>query len=134
MDTTGLLDAIQTIGRMSWDTRYPLDKEEAKVFHVLKYRLGAENAMSRAELAAATEFSDRWVRRIVEKLRKAHHLPIGSVASGGYYICIRPEEFTRNAEREYRRGKSCLGNLAVFTRNEKLREALGQLNLDLGGA
>ncbi len=126
------MNTIQRVGKAAWDTRYPLDDDEQRVFDVLKRHLGADRPVSRLELAATTGLADRAVRRTIEALRKAHHVPIGAAPGGGYYICIRPEEFQANAAREYQRGRSCMANLAVFLRSESLRAALGQMDIGLG--
>ncbi len=131
----GLFDSIYTAGAHQWDLRFPLDPEEERVFAMLRVSLGKENAVTRDALTRWTRRSDRENRIVIERLRKNHRLPIGALAEapGGYYLCIRPEEFTENARREYKRNRSGMRNLAVFSKSEQLERLLGQLDLELGG-
>ncbi len=130
----GLFDNVHTVGSYQWDLRSALDPEEERVFRILQRALGKENAMTRLQLSGWTHRSDRQNRQVIESLRKNHRLPIGSLTGepGGYFICIRPEEFLEMARREYRRNRSGMRNLAVFAKSEQLERLLGQLDLELG--
>lgn len=131
MEINALRDTVERIGQLEFDTRYPLDDREKAVFDVLKYCLGEANAVSRPRLAAMTGIPDRRARETVESLRKNHRLPIGANERGGYYLCVTPEEFTRNAKREYKRGRAVMANLSVYMKSERLAAALGQVELAL---
>lgn len=131
MEINALRDTVEQVGRLEFDTRYGLDDRERKVFDVLKYCLGEAASISRPRLAAMTEIPDRRVSETVESLRKNHRLPIGANEKGGYFLCVTPDEFTRCAKREYKRGRSVMANLSVYMKSERLAAALGQIELAL---
>lgn len=80
---------------------------------------GAENAISRKDLAAATGLNDRTMREAIEQLRHNGHL-ICSKPTGGYYQPTNIEDIERMYRTELKRAK------AILHRLTPLRQALKQ--------
>lgn len=71
---------------------------------------GAENAISRKDLAEKLGMSDRMMREAIEQLRHNGHL-ICSKATGGYYQPDNIEDIEEQYRREMKRAKAILHRL-----------------------
>ena len=68
------------------------------VWRVLQDHVGKANAISQADLAAATELPPRQVRQIVRDLVVTCRRPICSSYGGGYYLTANDNEAQEAAE------------------------------------
>ena len=75
--------------------------------------------ISRAELVRITGFSDRHVRELIERARRAGHRIVSNTHAGGYKIAETGAEWAEFVERERRRA------VATFKRATGIPE--GQL-------
>ena len=71
--------------------------------HKIVSYITADRYISRAELRAATGFSDRHVRDLIAQARRAGHMIVSNTHGGGYKIAANGAEWREFVERERRR-------------------------------
>ena len=82
---------------------------------------GKDNAISSRDLADRTPVSASTVRDLIQELRQAHKLPIGS--SNGYFLIETDAEAERQIERQIeqaRRSRQTAQNIAAAWNGRKL--------------
>ena len=89
---------------------------------------GAENALSRRDLAAITGLTDREVRRLVARERKRGLPIVTNTDRGGFYLPESPEELVRFIRSMRHRAMETVAAANAMERT--LLEALGQERID----
>ena len=93
----------------------------ASIFERIVKLIPNDRYISRVELAVLTGMSDRYIRRQIERARRAGHRIISNTRSGGYKIASNGAEWMEFVERERRRA------IATFKRTTGIPEAQMQL-------
>ena len=75
----------------------------ASIFERIVKLIPNDRYISRAELAVLTGMSDRYIRRQIERARRAGHRIISNTQSGGYKIASNGAEWMEFVERERHR-------------------------------
>ena len=84
-------------------------------------RYGHENARTRHEIVTESGYSDRFVRRIIEKARDAGWLVCNDQDGKGYYLAWTDDEVERQHKRDRSRALAVLKRLKPF--RQRLKEA-----------
>lgn len=117
-----------------------LSDNERRVLSKIRYRLGAANAISIAEIRAelgqfsADALTDREIKNIVRTLRLQFHLPIGSSkrgSSGGYFIMLTGEDHAILRAQVIDQVRAELEVLKAVDGPHAALELLGQLQLEV---
>ena len=77
-----------------------------------------ETAISRAELAASAGYCDRFVRRIIARLREKGYMIVNRQDGSGYYISDDIDEIERQYWQDRKRA------LSILKRQKELRKIL----------
>ena len=111
-----------------------LSVEETRVLAVLRVRRGQAAAIQVADLANATEISERRVQQVVKHLVEAHQLPIGTSTSEphGYYWISTDEERRTVRDSLMRRALSTMRRARAYDRSGWVARLVGQCELELG--
>jgi hypothetical protein len=122
--------------------------DEKRVLRLVRYRRGAKNAITIAEMRNAmiregsahpeaggyTILGDREIKQAVRTLRLNYHLPIGSnkAGMGGYFIMISDEDHAILASQILDQVRGEIEVLRAVSSPRAALELLGQLQLELG--
>ena len=117
---------------MTGEMEIRLSGLESRIVAILRgVHLGRERAVPHKRLAAYLGVHPRHLREIVERLRKAHGLPIMADYRAGYFWAESLEEVEAALEPMKRHGVSILATRAALLRTAR-RLFSGQLSLRLG--
>jgi hypothetical protein len=118
-----------------------LSNDEKRVLTAIRYRRGAVNAISIADMreamgrTAAGALTDREVKKIVRSLRVQFHLPIGSSkfgSNGGYFVMLTDKDHAILHSQVLDQVRAELEVLKAVDGPRAALELLGQLQLEVG--
>lgn len=117
-----------------------LSDDERRVLRAIRYRRGAANAISIAEMrdamnrTSAGALGDREIKNIVRTLRLQFHLPIGSSkrgSAGGYFVMLTGEDHAILRAQVIDQVRAELEVLKAVDGPHAALELLGQLQLEV---
>jgi hypothetical protein len=110
------------------------DQDALRVLHVVRQRLGKENAISMHELERQLEIPARQIQMIVKLLVEERNFPVGTSTRRpyGYYWITSECERRECRNHLIRRALSTLRHAQAFDRDSIVAPLVGQLELTVG--
>jgi hypothetical protein len=113
-----------------------LSLDERRVLRLIRYRRGAANAITIAEMQKQMHedrLSERQIKQIVRTLRINFRLPIGSNKGGlgGYFLMISPEDHAILSAQILDQVRAEIEVLRAVSSRRAALDLLGQLQLEL---
>ncbi len=109
--------------------------DEKQVLTCIRFRRGAENAISIREITKSTGLEPREVKNIVRTLRCNFHLPIGSskhAIKGGYFIILTQQDQAIFDSDFLGQIRAQVDAHRAVSGPHRTRELLGQLQMEIG--